>query len=158
MPGVRVDVKGASDISKRITNVVNGLVDRMALHKVLGQALLREIDRQFRTEGAHFGRGWQRLKPETVKRRRGGSSRILQDTGRHLKQTFAVDATRASVRVGTATMFAPVHQFGSSKTKGPGSGIPARPMLPAGNALVRLAEERLIPLAEQHVRKILEGR
>jgi phage gpG-like protein len=54
-----------------------------------------------------------------------------------------------TVAVGTDRVYAAVHQFGSSKTKGRGSGIPARPFFPIDSS------GNLTSLAQQNISAVL---
>lgn len=75
--------------------------------------------------GSPFGRVWAPLK----RPRKNGGSKILVDSGQ-LSSRWSVETDNKSVTVGTNLVYAPVHQYGSRKTKGRGGGIPARPFLP----------------------------
>lgn len=88
----------------------------------IGEALKSHIGLCFREEKSPDGINWAALDPKTIKQRRNGSSKILNDTGR-LKDSFSHVATNTFVEVTTDTMYAPFHQFGTSK-------MPARPFFP----------------------------
>jgi phage virion morphogenesis protein len=83
----------------------------------------RKTDQRFRSGG--FGK-WEKLKPSTIRRRRKGSSSILQDTGR-LKQSVTSSPdiyhlTKTYLRIGTTVKYAKYHQNGTRH-------MPARPFL-----------------------------
>ena len=85
------------------------------------------------------GMPWAPLSPTTIARR-GGDARILEDSGAlssHFESRFGPDFAQA----GTATVYAPTHQFGAKKgafgstSKGrpiPWGDIPARPFFGVG--------------------------
>jgi len=117
MPGVDIRVTLTGD--KEIYNILRRLSrmgqDRSALYDRWGLQVLNWVDRQFQSQGGQGGTPWPRLSPNTIAARRGGSSQILQDTGR-LKSSFTHTLTGRGVSVGTNVEYASFHQFG---TKGP---------------------------------------
>jgi phage gpG-like protein len=95
--------------------------DKRSLLRAIGLRHLGWVIKNFDAQGALVG-GWRPLSKNTVAGRRGGSSSILQDTGR-LKQSFDVerqnqdqvfDMAENSVTVGTRVIYASAHQEGVS--------------------------------------------
>lgn len=104
------------DINTKLTNLSVPL-------KQAGLLMIKSIDTNFRVMGRP--EKWKPLAPSTLKKRRGGSSRVLQDTGR-LKGSFSVQASNAEVRIGTTNEYAPVHNFGSTSTRSKAWGKPSK--------------------------------
>ena len=81
----------------------------------VGEKLLRDIDQNFKSQGAFLAHGWAPLRPSTIRRRLNkskGSIKILQDTGR-LRQSFTFRrVSDRLVTVGTADVRAPRLQRG----------------------------------------------
>ena len=89
----------------------------------IGEAIKNNVLFGFRDEKSPDGINWAALSPQTIKRRRNNSDKILNDTGR-LKGSFAHVATNSHVEITTDTEYAPFHQFGTSK-------MVARPFFPS---------------------------
>ena len=82
--------------------------------------MYKDILEHFEKETGPEGK-WQPLKPSTIKRRRKGSARILQDTGR-LRMSISGYSDNKRAVVGTNLMYARMHQEGKGR-------VPARPYL-----------------------------
>lgn len=87
-------------------------------------------------------------------RKSGGSNPLLIKSGT-LRQSIHVTQQGAdTVRIGTPVIYGAVHQLGSAKASGRGSGIPARPFFP-------VVEDQLTGNASQlvsdAVRKVIGG-
>ena len=108
----------------------------------IGEALKRNIAMCFREEKSPDGINWAALDPKTIKQRRNGSSKILNDTGR-LKDSFAHIATNSHVEITTDTMYAPFHQFGTSK-------MVARPFFPS-EILPQNWETEILDIINNHL-------
>lgn len=89
----------------------------------IGETIKNNVLFGFRDEKSPDGINWQALSPQTIKRRRNNSDKILNDTGR-LKDSFAHVATNSHVEITTDVEYAPFHQFGTSK-------FVARPFFPS---------------------------
>lgn len=89
----------------------------------VGETIKSNIALCFREEKTPDGINWKALDPKTIKQRRNGSNKILNDTGR-LKDSFSHLATNSHVEITTDTEYAPHHQFGTSK-------MVARPFFPS---------------------------
>ena len=80
--------------------------------------MLRSFDQNFREQGRP--KHWKRLSPNTIAGRRGGSSRILQDTGRLKMSTVAKSGPgnlyrqgKDYLKMGSRLKIAPFHQYGT---------------------------------------------
>lgn len=90
--------------------------------RAMGQAVVNIARRAF---------GDPALRPSPWAARKTTSSKpILVKSGLLKRSPRVVDVTGRYVKVGTDRPYAAVHQFGSKKSKGRGSGIPARPYFP----------------------------
>lgn len=89
----------------------------------IGQVIRTNVIDCFQNETSPDGIHWKALEPATIKKRRNGSNKILQDTGK-LLGSIAYSATNSHAEVTTDTEYAPHHQFGTSK-------MVARPFFPS---------------------------
>lgn len=108
----------------------------------IGEAIKNNVLFGFRDEKSPDGINWKALSPQTIKRRRNNSDKILNDTGR-LKDSFAHVATNSHVEITTDTEYAPFHQFGTSK-------MVARPFFPSATLPLRWEFDALLIL-HQHI-------
>lgn len=109
-------------VQARFRKLARQIKNKRPMFKRIGVKLLNAISDNFQTE-SHEGDKWERLSPTTVVRRRLGSDRILQDTGR-LRGSFVQEATSNEVRVGSPIEYAPIHEDGKGN-------VPERKMLPS---------------------------
>lgn len=108
----------------------------------IGEALKSNLAMCFREEKSPDGINWAALDPKTIRQRRNGSSEILNDTGT-LRKSFAHVATNSFVEVTTDPMYAPFHQFGTSK-------MPARPFFPS-EILPQNWETEILEILNNHL-------
>ena len=130
---IKTNFKSVNDSLSKIVRDLNNLVIPL---KQSGMIMMRSIDTNFRQQGRPDK--WKALKPSTIKRRRGGSSTVLQDIGT-LKGSFALKLKgKDSVAVGTSVKYAAVHNFGLTTTRNKALGrasksyrysIPKRPFM-----------------------------
>lgn len=125
---ITYELKGATALRYRLMNMRDQRKERAALEDIGRQIHLLTMLR-FETETDPWGRPWAPLASSTVKRRRLGSRRILQDTG-NLRRSYTWRVGRHQVAVGTFGRvngkppgYARYHQTGTSR-------MPARKMLP----------------------------
>lgn len=109
-------------VQARFRRLASNIKNKRPMFKRIGVKLLNEISENFDKE-SHEGQPWDRLSATTVARRRLGSDKILQDTGR-LRGSFVEEATTTSVRVGSPIEYAPTHEDGKGN-------VPQRKMLPS---------------------------
>ncbi len=111
---------------------------RPALAEV-GNVFKNAIGDSFERGSSPFGQVWAPLK----RPRKSGGNKVLVDSGQ-LSSRWSVRVDADSVEVGTNLPYAPIHQYGSKKSKGRGGGIPAREYLPvdsSGNIDPKTAKE-----------------
>jgi phage gpG-like protein len=74
------------------------------------------------------------LRPTPWPQRKSGGSHPLLIKSHTLRQSIHVRPEGSdSVRVGTPVIYGAIHQLGSAKSSGRGSGVPARPFFPVLN-------------------------
>lgn len=132
----------------------------------IGNMVQNVIEESFENQSDPWGRKWESLKASTIKekKRRGKSSSILRRDD-VLADTWQTHATSDSVEVaGNAKSkdkfeYGAVHQWGSKKTSGRGSGIVARAFLPidAGGEIERGLAEDIEQYLEEKLTKALEA-
>ena len=112
--------------------------------RAMGQAVVNIARRAF---------GDPSLRPSPwLARKKSTSKPILVQSGLLKRSPRVTDVTDSYVKVGTDRPYAAVHQFGSKKKKGRGSGIPPRPYFPLSGipekaTLTRKAEDAMLKAA-----------
>lgn len=109
-------------LQARFRKLARRIKNKRSMFKRIGILLLNAVSENFETE-SHEGERWEMLSATTVARRRLGTSKILQDTGR-LRGSFVQEATNREVRVGSPIEYAPIHEEGEGN-------VPQRKMLPS---------------------------
>jgi len=132
--GVRMSLTADLRNAQRVQRLIE-IVGSRAILKTVGVDQVSWIDQNFRAEGKE--ERWRPLKPATIKRRRNGSSRILQDIGT-LKDSMVVgqpiSESDTEIMVGSMVKYADMHHSGTAR------GIPARPILPSSGLAARRAD------------------
>lgn len=82
----------------------------------------------FEKETDAFGSPWKPTK--TLKSKKFGKKKILQDSGVLKESIMARNNGVNKVSIGSNLSYAPIHQFGGKAGKGGKSIVPARPYLP----------------------------
>lgn len=121
-------IQGIDRLFRRVGRLATDLKQTEKPLKAAGVLILGSIEKNFQAGGRPAR--WQKLAPNT-KRRRGkkSSAKILVDTGR-LKNSHSMKLTTAGVLVGTNVVYAKRHHFGYPGGSGRGrSKTPARPFL-----------------------------
>ena len=96
----------------------------------IGAVLKDEARLRFIEQSSPEGDAWQPLSTATLaNKRRGKNAKILRDTG-VLMNSIAYKSGTDSVSVGSAVIYAAIHQFGGQAGKGKKVYIPARPFFP----------------------------
>lgn len=115
------------DISRYLQQIGNAEFVNKSLFLAIGEALLQSTDARFDKQQAPDGTPWQPLSPKyaAYKRKRGYGKKILKMRG-HLRDTLTMQATDASVSIGSNRIYAAMHQYGGRTRFGQ---IPARPYL-----------------------------
>ena len=94
----------------------------------LGEMLLDSTRQRFATKTAPDGSAWKPLKPATLKRKKGRGSLLVLDG--YLRDLMRAEADDDSVEVGSAQVYAALHQFGGAPGMKPGTAdVEARPFL-----------------------------
>ena len=129
-------------MSRSITRFSDG----KKLHSRIGINLLKWIDKNFREDGTE--KRWPPLSSTTIKLRRRGSSKPLQDKGL-LRRSFLANPSDDQVAVGTVDIRSSTHEKGRKQKWGRGKvvDIPQRKMLPtrkAGMPIIRRTYDRFI--------------
>ncbi len=145
---LHVKIDGLEDLERKFRSLGTDFGQRKYFDLV-GMRLLAWSDELFKKQGRARGRllRWRKLKPSTIKRRRKGSKKILQDTGR-LRQSFVYKVHRSSewVELGTQDERAAAHHFGMKPH------LPARPLIPT----VTNGREMATEILEAYVNKQLK--
>lgn len=94
--------------------------------RIVGEALLREQNRRFKSQTSPDGAAWAALSPLTQELR-GKAGPILRVSGR-LMRSGAYQVSGSTLAVGLNTIYAAVHQYGATITPKSASmlAIPAR--------------------------------
>lgn len=122
-------------ISPQIAKLARGISDKRPILEAMGLALVSYTKRSF-NDASLRGAVWPPKKDGTPSR--------LKKTGALWQSIRIVNLGKSSVTVGSDRVYAAVHQFGSTKVAGRGSGIPARPFFP-------FISGRIIPRARQSI-------
>lgn len=108
----------------------------------------------FRDQEDHRGVPWQRLKPDTLRQRRGGSAQILVDTGA-LRASVEFKADNSGVTIGSSKPQAAPHLFGAK-----GGALPRRAFLPIGqngeSDLPEPWEREVVEIVEAELSAVIE--
>lgn len=144
---VAITVSDAA-VRDALAGVAAAASDMTAAFDDVGNSLVLSVMRRFDGEHAPDGTPWQPLKPETILRRLGGASRaytkkgalrkpaarklaalkILHNRG-HLRSGIHHRASADGVEIGSADVYARIHQFGGKAGRNHAATIPARPFL-----------------------------
>ncbi|MGB4498896.1 MAG: phage virion morphogenesis protein [Methylococcaceae bacterium] len=117
----------------------------------IGEEIKNNVVLCFRDEKSPDGINWAALSPQTIKRRRNNSDKILNDTGR-LKDSFAHVATNSHVEITTDVEYAAMMNFGGTKAQFPNlwGDVPARPFMPTAELPAQWTED-IVDIIEQHL-------
>ena len=126
-------ITGIEELQERLEGRVERLKNPMPIYQVLSQDVLAAISDCFDKEESPDGVSWAPLKPSTLKRKRAGSTKILQDKG-ILRLSFLANVSNEGFSITTGVPYAKWHQEGTSK-------MPARPFMPIGKNGERIPAE-----------------
>jgi len=137
-----------NQLSQRITNMQPAMRD-------IGESVASWVDLTFRDAQDPYGNPWADLSPVTIAKRRNGSNKPLNDTGR-LKASITSNASQHEVTVGTNTIYAPTHQFGANQSEYaphvPWGDVPARPFLPnTDQGFPALWQQDIVDIIRNHL-------
>ena len=106
------------------------------------------------TEGNFNSVGSSR-RPAPWPAKKDGTPATLKKSGL-LWHSFHLTLTPKTATLANPTPYAAHHQFGSSKTSGRGSGLPARPFYPVANGeLTRYAQAQIAAAGERAIKRAL---
>lgn len=131
---------------------LNQLIDRMqrpeGFYKNVGEHLLNSVKDNFETETAPDGSPWRALSQVTrdLRSQKFGNApvTILRASG-DLMNSINMQASDSDVRIGSALIYAAIHQLGGDAGRGKKVTIPARPYLWMSAA----DEEEVVAIAEE---------
>lgn len=102
--GVTGDFKGLEDLRRKMAAIADGHL-RRNVNKVCAEAAVKLLDDEFRSSTDPYGNPWAPLSSR--------SGKPLMDTGTHLRNGLAAQATDSGFTVSTAFKGAAVHQYGA---------------------------------------------
>jgi phage virion morphogenesis protein len=154
-----IEIQGLETIQSKLKSLESRTSPaqmKSTMHTI-GNMIKNEIEESFENQSSPFGTKWKDLKDATKisKKKRNKSSLILRSDG-DLQDKWIVKADNDSVEVfgsgksASGYEYGKVHQWGSTKPSGRGSGIVARPFLP----ITKNGE--LLPRVESNILKYLE--
>ena len=119
---MQVDVQVQDGITPDLNRKLAALSDKRPVLEAMGQAVVSLAKRAFKSPA---------LRPTPwAARKKDYPKPILMRSGDLWQSLHVGEASNDSVTVGSPKEYAAVHQFGSKKKTGRGSGIPPRPFLP----------------------------
>lgn len=117
MSGISFNVALVDNEAQRnIRNLIAILANRQPFFAAVGEHIVGETGRRFRTETGPDGQPWEPLKPSTVKKRakrRRSAIKILRERG-YLAGSINYAATNDEVRIGSPVEYAAIHQLGGT--------------------------------------------
>ncbi|QIM66340.1 phage virion morphogenesis protein [Mannheimia granulomatis] len=145
---IRLDADGAiRSLAQTATNLQQG----KKLYGVLGEALRTIHKQRFEKEQASpEGEKWQPLSPKYRAKKKRNADKVLIKDG-YLKNLLRYRADDNSVVFGSDRKYARLHQFGSQKASGRGSGVSARPWL----GVSEQNKDYLLAKTEHFIRRII---
>lgn len=136
---------------KGLQTIVQNLQQGKKLHGMLGETLRHIHKVRFEKEQASpEGEKWQPLSPKYRAKKKRNADKVLIKDG-YLKNLLRYRADDNSVVFGSDRKYARLHQFGSQKASGRGSGVPARPWL----GVSEQNKDYLLAKTEHFIRRII---
>lgn len=136
---------------RSLSQIAQNLQQGKKLHGMLGEALRQIHKVRFEKEQASpEGEKWQPLSPKYRAKKKRNADKVLIRDG-YLKNLLRYQTNDSGVVFGSDRKYARLHQFGSSKASGRGSGIPARPWL----GVSKKNEDYLLAKTEHFIRRII---
>ncbi len=123
MAGVVIELSDG-EVASALAELRRRLVDTGPLLAELGEIVLGQAQESFRAQAAPDGTPWE---PSQRAQAQGGQT--LVDSGQ-LLASLTSDVLPGFVEVGTAKLYAAIHQFGGRAGRGRRVRLPARPFLP----------------------------
>lgn len=137
---------------RSLSQIAQNLQQGKKLHGMLGEALRQIHKVRFEKEQASpEGEKWQPLSPKYRAKKKRHADKVLIKDG-YLKNLLRYQADDNGVVFGSDRQYARLHQFGSNKASGRGSGIPARPWL----GVSKKNEDYLLAKTEHFIRRVIQ--
>lgn len=128
---MKIEVIGLDEINKSLDSLAKKTNDTGPLLRELANHLKNTIEESFEKETSPDGHEWSPIK---FRKDDASPDRILYDSGNMQKRLYSrVDKESLTVGLNATSKgyeYPLVHQFGSQKKSGRGSGIVARPFMP----------------------------
>ncbi len=124
--GLQITVHGDEDIERLFAELTQPNFDD--LMEGIGALVVSQTQTRIADEKeSPTGEPWEEWSPKYAETRHGGHSLLQGDNT--LLNSINHQVAGQTVEVGSHLIYAGHHQFGSDKTSGRGSGVPARPYL-----------------------------
>lgn len=144
----------ADNALRSLNRTAESLKQGKKLYGLLGEALRTIHKERFEKEQASpDGEKWVALSPRYQAKKRKNADKVLIRDGA-LKNTLRYQTSDKGMVFGSDRKYARLHQFGSTKSSGRGSGIPARPWL----GVSKKNEKYLLAKTEHFIRTVLARR
>jgi len=136
-----VKIEGLEEVKQFFQELNTKIEHSRGLYAEAANVVKNAVEDSFASESDYYGRPWQPLKPETIKRK--GSSKILYEEG-NLQDSLYSRSTPFGAEIGISATsrgyyYPMVQQFGNKK-----GTLPARPFFPideSGNVLEGMEKE-----------------
>ncbi len=131
--GLQITVHGDEEIEKLFARLTSPQFSEMLGY--IGGHLESSTNQRFADEKDPLGNAWQEWSEKYARTRHGGQRKLMSgrnasgEPSQNLHRSFSWQIKGGTLVFGTNVTYAAVHQFGSKKKSGRGSGIPARPFL-----------------------------
>lgn len=137
-----------ADMREKLTQLIHRMQRPEGFYKNIGEHLLNSVKDNFETETAPDGAPWRALSEATrdLRSEKFGNApvTILRASG-DLMNSINMLASDSDVRIGSALIYAAIHQLGGEAGRGNKVTIPARPYLGMSAA----DEEEVVAIAEE---------
>lgn len=140
--------------------VVESAAFKRSVARSAAQAALGQVEKAFRTEGAHYGEPWVPRAESTIKtltarkRKKNGKlgnarkpKKLLVSSGTLRKSFYVEDSGADSFSIATPVRYAKYHEYGTQK-------MPSRPVMPIDPVLGKPRGEKV----ERAIREAVEAR
>ena len=136
----------------QLKQIANQLQQPRKLYGLLGESLKKIHNQRFKDQKDPDGNAWQAVSPRyaAYKAKRKKGTQILKFHGA-LSERTAYNYDDRGVEFGSPMKYADVHQNGSRKTSGRGSGIPKRQWL----GVNRDNEQQLLRKANRYLQNVI---
>lgn len=150
---VKIEIQNNQAVLK-LKQIAAALKQPRQLYGVLGEELKKIHRQRFEEQKSPEGKAWAPLSARYQARKHRNKNRILMLRG-YLRNQLAYNYDDQSVEFGSARVYARIHQFGSDKNSGRGSGIPARPWLGLNKNNMDTLETKATDLLQAQINKII---